>query len=204
MIQHTSHFPRGSVDWNSLALFYVWLFIVTSLAEVWIEILTRSMITGFCFRHFPRGSVDWNGFCCAGFLYFPGSLPSRKCGLKFCNGKIKLSLQGHFPCGSVYWNMIKDAGDSPYALSLPSRKCGLKCLCVLRTMFHKSYFPCGNMEDMKLNLLPICYFWGKEPLYAVRNPVNPNPSTQHWERINEKWICWGISKEPWFYSVNRI
>ena len=43
-------------------------------------------------------------------------------------------------------------------------------------------------QDFKLNLLPIYYFWGKEPWYAARNPASPNTSTQHWERINENWI----------------
>ena len=43
-------------------------------------------------------------------------------------------------------------------------------------------------QDFKLNLLPIYYFWGKEPWYAARNPASPATSTQHWERINENWI----------------
>ena len=77
-----SHFPCGSVDWNSplgnpdkrgkvTSLAEVWIEtnksrwiwkseLVTSLAEVWIETgsESRTYATGSC--HFPCGSVDWN------------------------------------------------------------------------------------------------------------------------------------------------
>ena len=56
-----SHFPCGSVDWNYLLCYFsplLWL--VTSLAEVWIEIV-----------------IMWHKFS------YPVSLPLRKCGLKY-------------------------------------------------------------------------------------------------------------------------
>ena len=126
---YRGHFPCGSVDWNtwniltpqqtavSLPLrkcglkFYLHYYKgcgseVTSLAEVWIEILIVLFYLLPCNCHFPCGSVDWNSihhthtcFCCM-------SLPLRKCGLKFILTQDKAIMYGHFPCGSVDWNNL--------------------------------------------------------------------------------------------------
>ena len=52
---------------------------VTSLAEVWIEIVNLYL------------------FC----MSTAKSLPLRKCGLKYYDVLEELELTGHFPCGSV-------------------------------------------------------------------------------------------------------
>ena len=61
-----------------------YLSLVTSFAEVWIEIM----------------------FCSSNFLLFL-SLPSRKCGLKLCSHHIKHNQERHFLRGSVDWNNQK-------------------------------------------------------------------------------------------------
>ena len=100
--------------------------IVTSLAEVWIEIPTAP----------PSSSGSW-------------SLPLRKCGLKFQLLHRHPLAHGHFPCGSVDWNLtpvaVSPSGYRHFPCgsvdwntydfksltgvnrSLPLRKCGLKC-----------------------------------------------------------------------------
>ena len=55
------HFLCGSVDWNLVFdNSYINLHLVTSFAEVWIEIryITETCVT--CKSHFLCGSVDWN------------------------------------------------------------------------------------------------------------------------------------------------
>ena len=99
------HFPCGSVDWNfykCVAAFSGKL--VTSLAEVWIEIFPYNYGQSLRFRHFPCGSVDWNYISTEMLYYTQSSLPLRKCGLKWSGS----------------------AGYPPRDPSLPLRKCGLK------------------------------------------------------------------------------
>ena len=80
--------------------------LVTSLAEVWIEILSATFTITSPLGHFPCGSVDWNWrqhrphwtqSC-----HFP-------CGSVDWNPQIhlvKCVRPGHFPCGSVDWNLM--------------------------------------------------------------------------------------------------
>ena len=77
------HFPCGSVDWNNTEGFTAYPYMVTSLAEVWIETAMWS-ISSF---------ATW-------------SLPLRKCGLKLSASILLDSGNGHFPCGSVDWNIV--------------------------------------------------------------------------------------------------
>ena len=141
--------------------------LVTSLAEVWIEMLIRSLIrvasaslplrkcglkygaavNGYdAGSHFPCGSVDWN---CKDRI--PGnsgewSLPLRKCGLKLCSDIINVIHNRHFPCGSVDWNM-----SFPFRISFPF--CHFPCGSVdwnaaggdtAKAAF--SHFPCGSVD----------------------------------------------------------
>ena len=99
------HFPRGSVDWNKLDPAYVITVPVTSLAEVWIEIVWEISLGRYPTSHFPRGSVDWNDTMISDIILRP------------C----------HFPRGSVDWNSSKLIPPNWSKMSLPSRKCGLKC-----------------------------------------------------------------------------
>ena len=121
------HFPCGSVDWNLTlplsdrssqgvtSLAEVWIEIlqivngsqgmkVTSLAEVWIEIYIYCDSTFPWHGHFPCGSVDWNTTACWRDSTPDTSLPLRKCGLKSKGRRNPERNQGHFPCGSVDWN----------------------------------------------------------------------------------------------------
>ena len=56
--------------------------LVTSLAEVWIEIICINVCHYSTCSHFPCGSVDWNPFS-----------------LRMYDHVLR-----HFPCGSVDWN----------------------------------------------------------------------------------------------------
>ena len=78
----TGHFPCGSVDWNTIGTRAVTNGVVTSLAEVWIEMYPVYDVITVNVRHFPCGSVDWN------YRLVPVQSP----------------YTGHFPCGSVDWN----------------------------------------------------------------------------------------------------
>ena len=122
------HFPRGSVDWNPIMIQTCSTRQnVTSLAEVWIEIVHLISIVWRVLCHFPRGSVDWNFNARKTRSMEFWSLPSRKCGLKyFFNGEcvvfdnvtslaeVWIEIQWltgtlpicicHFPRGSVDWN----------------------------------------------------------------------------------------------------
>ena len=77
-----SHFPCGSVDWNMVSdTLSITIHSVTSLAEVWIEIIDVV--------------VQWHAM---------RSLPLRKCGLKSVSVTSPKVSVSHFPCGSVDWN----------------------------------------------------------------------------------------------------
>ena len=79
---------------------------VTSLAEVWIEIITIG-------RTFVPALVTslaevWIEICRYLFLIIPHlSLPLRKCGLKWLSLSGNRLLFCHFPCGSVDWNICE-------------------------------------------------------------------------------------------------
>ena len=146
LLNGLGHFPCGSVDWNVTlntqpsnstvtSLAEVWIEIsthsrlletdcVTSLAEVWIEM--DSLYKSPCSRksHFPCGSVDWNAQCDALGFFPSGSLPLRKCGLKY-----------------HYYNQL-----TWYFLSLPLRKCGLKYQKALLVLTLLRHFPCGSVD----------------------------------------------------------
>ena len=101
------HSPCGSVDWNNRYGWTGWIYHVTPLAGVWIEMqkMVRLLLTYH--RHSPCGSVDWN------FILF------EKVVFSFC----------HSPCGSVDWNCCCLFRKVVCSWSLPLRECGLKCRC---------------------------------------------------------------------------
>ena len=99
------HFPCGSVDWNRIrrCRVYVWC-IVTSLAEVWIEIICSRCVmetaSSLPLRKCGLKSKEYEFI-----LSLHRSLPLRKCGLKSLNWSVQQSCRCHFPCGSVDWNL---------------------------------------------------------------------------------------------------
>ena len=97
---------------------------VTSLVEVWIEILPIQVIGTFPLRHFPCGSVDWN-IARVQCLQISGR--HFPCGSVDWNRSawVRMALQSrHFPCGSVDWN------ESQHKL-----------------FYHIcSHFPCGSVD----------------------------------------------------------
>ena len=105
VMRQVGHFPCGSVDWNCRQLQSWYLYAVTSLAEVWIEMQCQKQ--------------SWPG---------TSSLPSRKCGLKSELGLKQHTPHGHFPRGSVDWNTKAPFSELFRHPSLPSRKCGLKLI----------------------------------------------------------------------------
>ena len=151
-----SHFPCGSVDWNS---------------ERW-----RALKHKVC--HFPCGSVDWNvrvprtpsmarpslplrkcglkPVVVVIIAIRAASLPLRKCGLKrICNTTSNSFYNGHFPCGSVDWNIFLFCQNSLTLMSLPLRKCGLKLLKIKKLSFTASSLPLR-----KCGLKPVhCLYW---------------------------------------------
>ena len=119
-----SHFPCGSVDWNTVSVSpYIRLF-VTSLAEVWIEIILVQSLMILSLCHFPCGSVDWNWRWGVRRTGTDQSLPLRKCGLKYWFQAKDVGKVSHFPCGSVDWNQETT---------------------VLRH-YPGSHFPCGSVD----------------------------------------------------------
>ena len=142
------HFLRGSVDWNRAKKLYYRLYDTSlpsrkcGLKSIYIKDLgnlNRHFLRGsvdwnnardWCQRgrngHFLRGSVDWNLNYCNEEFDLSLSLPSRKCGLKWCwkrqvgNGISSLPSR---KCGLKFMILVIIF---ILALSLPSRKCGLK------------------------------------------------------------------------------
>ena len=103
-MKYCSHFPCGSVDWNSRSsAAYPDRSPSLPLRKCGLKFkLFGRNSTVFC--HFPCGSVDWNWFAIH---------------QTFCSRR-------HFPCGSVDWNMEKNQLIDCRVKSLPLRKCGLK------------------------------------------------------------------------------
>ena len=122
---------------------------VTSLAEVWIEILNKNVTAPIAAGHFPCGSVDWNIFRLLSrypsHSHFPcGSVDWNtehivlSCWLLKVTSLAEVWIEirynpgtywiwlCHFPCGSVDWNMAFCASSDLTNRSLPLRKCGLK------------------------------------------------------------------------------
>ena len=128
--------PSGIFDVTSLAEVWIEILLflnkfcqssVTSLAEVWIEISFLVVAVADAVRHFPCGSVDWNLYLLITARISAASLPLRKCGLKFYSILIWVTEWCHFPCGSVDWNRYGRSCKRGWGKSLPLRKCGLKC-----------------------------------------------------------------------------
>ena len=73
---------------------------VTSLAEVWIEIKGKRMLP---FLHLVTSLAEvWIEICPHGIpRHCLGSLPLRKCGLKWKKILMWGKRERHFPCGSV-------------------------------------------------------------------------------------------------------
>ena len=97
--------------------------LVTSLAEVWIEMLIRSLIR-----------------------VASASLPLRKCGLKYGAAVNGYDAGSHFPCGSVDWNLQWKPVNSCNKRSLPLRKCGLKSFVSTYAITAHGHFPCGSVD----------------------------------------------------------
>ena len=100
------HFPCGSVDWNLLTKKEEpKLLLVTSLAEVWIEIFLSHHHCHRLFRHFPCGSVDWNTVSVSPYIRLFGHFPCGSVDWNFSTGLDGADGVSHFPCGSVDWNL---------------------------------------------------------------------------------------------------
>ena len=164
------HFPCGSVDWNHTQLDpYIFLSAVTSLAEVWIEIVivaisrTASRVTSLAevwiemqirlcqrirsHRHFPCGSVDWN-------LLTKKEEPKLLLVTSLAEVWIEIFLSHHhchrlfrhFPCGSVDWNTVSV---SPYIRLFGHFPCGSvdwNFSTGLDGADGVSHFPCGSVD----------------------------------------------------------
>ena len=141
--------------------------LVTSLAEVWIEMLIRSLIR-----------------------VASASLPLRKCGLKYGAAVNGYDAGSHFPCGSVDWNLQWKPVNSCNKRSLPLRKCGLKSFVSTYAITAHGHFPCGSVDwnDCKrcLSLRAVCHF----PCGSVDwNTVLPSMATmQEVTSLAEVWI----------------
>ena len=57
---NTGHLLRGGVDWNAALAWHLSMRLVTSYAEVWIEIGYYQLQVYRQHRHLLRGGVDWN------------------------------------------------------------------------------------------------------------------------------------------------
>ena len=75
--------------------------IVTSLAEVWIEIGKSYVDTAFVIPSLPLRKCGLKYSCPLPPVSCLWSLPLRKCGLKYKINKISQYIGCHFPCGSV-------------------------------------------------------------------------------------------------------
>ena len=102
------HFPRGSVGWNRCVELYGLAYIVTSLAEVWVEI-SGKRYGKRCSMSLPSRKCGLKLGECSKDIVKPASLPSRKCGLKLELLNCLRTLEGHFPRGSVGWNSLRQS-----------------------------------------------------------------------------------------------
>ena len=143
-----SHFPCGSVDWNSRP----WVGWPVCLCHFPCGSVDWNSCNNHCkdllqHRHFPCGSVDWNFSAICSFITCISHFP---CGSVDWNNVHYSSLQSnacHFPCGSVDWNADPQLDPCRFCVtslaevwieirccrqwlrcrkSLPLRKCGLK------------------------------------------------------------------------------
>ena len=99
---------------------------VTSLAEVWIEITDWWNALQMKLRHFPCGSVDWNRSAIKAYTYEEVTSLAEVWIEIFFRLAIHYLNTCHFPCGSVDWNLLHSFYFNYSILSLPLRKCGLK------------------------------------------------------------------------------
>ena len=124
---------------------FLWNIAVTSLAEVWIEIILNS-------QHDRRSQSLPLRKCGLKFCGSLGrsllglSLPLRKCGLKFLENPAQVFSASSLPlrkCGLKY--PVFNPQDQVLR-SLPLRKCGLKS-CPGSRIFRKyRHFPCGSVD----------------------------------------------------------
>ena len=153
-------------------------YIVTSLAEVWIEIYLK-YLHPHNFLSLPLrkcGLKYYHSYCflvCTVSLplrkcglksarnrysiTYNASLPLRKCGLKFCVVQQQSASCGHFPCGSVDWNLVFALFLSMWTVtSLAEVWIEINCVDVPWSS-DWCHFPCGsvdwNMEDYRIDLI---------------------------------------------------
>ena len=101
--------------------------LVTSLAEVWIEIGKSYVDTAFVIPSLPLRKCGLKYSCPLPPVSCLWSLPLRKCGLKLRNTKSPAILVESLPlrkCG-LKLSQLGELLSPPW--SLPLRKCGLKC-----------------------------------------------------------------------------
>ena len=106
------HLLRGGVDWNICFVWWCLCKLVTSYAEVWIEIGMLALM--------QAGS---------------GSPPTRRCGLKWPHPEVSCQECRHLLRGGVDWNANIWTGICGFFTSPPTRRCGLKFrrICWLKT-----------------------------------------------------------------------
>ena len=162
------HFPCGSVDWNIFGASgepYRW---VTSLAEVWIEMLIQLLFSRFfCVTSLAEVWIEigmdnrtHEGVTVTSLaevwiemsLTVSGSQCRPVTSLAEvwieidCDQQIQERNTGHFPCGSVDWNKCSEMKPSLTYKSLPLRKCGLKSPSFVFLFFQFCHFPCGSVD----------------------------------------------------------
>ena len=87
-----------------LTLYAVFFHSVTSLAEVWIEMIQAYPGWPLLQCHFPCGSVDWNSIVCKYDILILCHFPCGSVDWNFQLCYIYKRIFCHFPCGSVDWN----------------------------------------------------------------------------------------------------
>ena len=120
--------------------------IVTSLAEVWIEIEGNEETIQELKCHFPCGSVDWNKWVFATVYVL--------CVTSLAEVWIEISqsfrhihpVHRHFPCGSVDWNMRS----TDVAIQLPVTSLAEVWIEITRRCRNITdwirHFPCGSVD----------------------------------------------------------
>ena len=154
--------------WIKIVCYLKWIILVTSLAEVWIEIFKQCLVRAWSTSHFPCGSVDWNCHAphqfdtispslplrkcglkltsCAAILYSASSLPLRKCGLKFGVLHVSFGQCSHFPCGSVDWNDIVHGLLCRESGHFPCGSVDWNPFCRTVSDTTVGHFPCGSVD----------------------------------------------------------
>ena len=140
--------------------------LVTSLAEVWIEM--SGSLSRCCSRtSLPSRKCGLKSSRWSFVAMINPSLPSRKCGLKYKVVRTGSRWLRHFPRGSVDWNMKQNRPVMLNAESLPSRKCGLKLYRQYTNMHRLMSLPSRKCGLKLLDSSNITHYFGHFPRGSV-------------------------------------